>query len=124
MNIFQIISIAIIGAFFSVTLKNCTGAAFIRITRLDPATGEVLKELLYVPVNTGFSLTGTIKSFGNPQDIIHVELLQNNQLIKEMDTSGSDAPYAFTQIPAGEYTLRISKSKHVTREYSVTVGNS
>ena len=29
----------------------------------------------------------------------------------------------FTDVPAGTYTLRVSKPKHVTREYEVTVGN-
>lgn len=108
---------------FSVTLENCTGAAFVRISRLDAVTGNLLKELLCVPVDIGFSLTGKIKSFGDPQDIIHVALLQNNELIQETETSGADASYTFTQLPAGEYVLRISKDKHVTREYSVTAGN-
>ena len=32
------------------------------------------------------------------------------------------APYAFSDVPTGTYTMRVIKQNHVTREYTITVG--
>ena len=32
--------------------------------------------------------------------------------------------YSFTGVEAGSYTMKVSKANHVTREYTVVVGNS
>ena len=39
----------------------------------------------------------------------------NNDRIKNKE-------YRIDNVPTGTYTLRVSKAKHVTREYTVTVG--
>ena len=37
---------------------------------------------------------------------------------------GNTVDYSFADVAAGTYTLKVSKANHVTREYTVVVGNS
>ena len=65
---------------------------------------------------SGYTISGTVKSFNDGDATI--ELLKDGEVIDFMDTSSA---YSFEDVTEGEYTLRVSKSKHATREYEVTV---
>lgn len=42
----------------------------------------------------------------------------------EVFVKGNTAEYSIEGVSAGTYTLKVSKNNHVTREYTVVVGNS
>ena len=42
----------------------------------------------------------------------------------ETIVTGNTVDYYFADVAAGTYTLKVSKANHVTREYTVVVGNS
>ena len=81
-----------------------------------------------VTVAKGFTVSGTIKSYGSASEAVTVTLLQGTSVIGSPQVltgaSGSvpySQNYSFPAVPAGEYTLKVEKKGHVTREYAVTV---
>ena len=82
-----------------------------------------------VPVKAkGVSVSGTVTSYGDASEDVTVTLTPSGGGTPFTDTltgaSGS-APYSqtysFAAVPAGDYTLKVEKKGHVTREYAVTV---
>ena len=81
-----------------------------------------------VTVAKGFTVSGTVKSYGSASEVVTVTLLQGTSVIGSPQVltgaSGSvpySQNYSFPAVPAGEYTLKVEKKGHVTREYAVTV---
>ena len=81
-----------------------------------------------VTVAKGFTVSGTIKSYGSASEAVTVTLLRGTSVIGSPQVltgaSGSvpySQSYAFSAVPAGTYTLKVEKKGHVTREYAVTV---
>lgn len=72
----------------------------------------------------GNSITGNVKSFGDSTSDTSIELLSGNTVIEAVKVSGNTGTYSFDGVVAGTYTLRISKSMHCTREYSITMDGS
>ncbi len=68
-------------------------------------------------------ISGTTKSFGTASDATTIELLSGNAVIATKTVTGNSSSYSFADLEAGTYKLRVSKSKHVKREYAVTVSN-
>ncbi len=68
-----------------------------------------------IPEVTAVTVTGNVKSFGDGN--VTVELLKDGETIA---TDTVTDTYAF-DVTEGTYTLRVSKSKHATREYEITV---
>ncbi len=67
------------------------------------------------------NLMGTITSYGDEPAPVSVEVLQGETVIASGEfTEGS---YSFRNVPIGNYTLKISKLHHVTREYPITVAD-
>jgi len=91
----------------------------------DAATGEktadTVSEVAAVTVTngTGYSVSGKVSSSGDGE--VTVQLIQNGVVCYETKAP-SNGTYLITGVAAGEYTLRVSKDKHVTRDYTVTVG--
>lgn len=76
----------------------------------------------------GVTVSGTIKSYGSASEAVTVTLLQGTSVIgspQVLTGASGSAPYSqnysFPAIPAGDYTLKVEKKGHVTREYAVTV---
>jgi hypothetical protein len=70
------------------------------------------------PVSDKATVKGKITSYLKADDEVEVKLTGND--VDYIDTyKGTDAEYSFTDVPAGEYTLTVSKNNHVTREYTV-----
>ena len=100
-----------------------TSGTFLRITASEGTKltlTSVLQNGKTAPI--GFTIRGTITSVGSGD--VTVTLLLDNTPVEgiTITVDNTTGEYSVTDIPAGTYTLRISKPKHVTREYTVTVG--
>ena len=79
----------------------------------------------------GYDVSGSVVSFLNGTDAVTIQLIEqgHTEVAYETTVSGGTqsgnkytAAYSFSQVPAGTYTMKVSKANHVTREYTVTVG--
>ena len=70
-----------------------------------------------------YTISGKITSVGTED--INIALLKDGVDFEDIDITvdSTEGTYTIANLPAGTYTMRISKPKHVTREYEVTVGN-
>jgi hypothetical protein len=66
------------------------------------------------------TITGSITSSGENKGIV-IELYREDKLMHTADISEDGKSYTITGVARGDYTLRISKPNHVTREYAITV---
>ncbi len=72
-------------------------------------------------VKTGVTVSGTITSYVDDSDVaVKLTGADNNFTA----TVKGKADYSIADVPAGEYTLTVSKANHVTREYTVTVSDT
>ena len=100
---------------------------------------------LEVPINTtaaqgvytfpeteivGYGVSGNVESFNSGTDPVTIQLIEQgaSEAAYEVQVSGGTqsgnkftAPYAFSDVPTGTYTMKVMKKNHVTREYTVTV---
>lgn len=72
--------------------------------------------------NAGVTLSGSVASFGEAEEMVTVELILPEQPSQSMMTG--DGTFSFENVPAGTYILRFSKKNHVSREYTVTVADT
>ncbi len=81
----------------------------------------------------GYDVSGSVVSFLNDTDTVTIQLIEqgHSEVAYETTVTGGTltgskytAAYSFSQVPAGTYTMKVSKANHVTREYTVTVGAS
>ncbi len=79
----------------------------------------------------GYDVSGSVVSFLNGTDAVTIQLIEqgHTEVAYETTVTGGTqsgnkytAAYSFSQVPAGTYTMKVSKANHVTREYTVTVG--
>ena len=89
------------------------------------ATGEtktsVTSVIASVTVSPStYTVSGRITSVGEGD--ITVELLADGAAVEGITVTVTADTYTITNVPAGTYTLRISKPLHVTREFTVTAG--
>ncbi len=77
------------------------------------------------------TVTGSASSFLDGDATVTIELWKSGSAEADYSTAVSGGTqsgnkyttaYNFTNIPAGSYTMKVSKANHVTREYTVTVG--
>jgi len=69
------------------------------------------------------TIEANVKSKGSITAPVIADLLQDGKVKHSFTLKGNDIQFVFEDVPYGEYTLRISKSKHVTREYAITTDN-
>lgn len=81
----------------------------------------------------GYDVSGSVVSFLNGTDTVTIQLIEqgHTEVAYEATVTGGTqsgnkytAAYSFSQVPAGTYTMKVSKANHVTREYTVTVGTA
>lgn len=76
------------------------------------------------------SVSGSVVSYGEngPVTIQLIEQGQSEPAYETIVSGGTQsgnkftASYSFSDVPSGTYTMKVIKSKHVTREYTITVG--
>ncbi len=97
--------------------KECTVCEKVLVTEEIPQlSGEVTS-----------GIAGTVKSFSSDSTEDNTTTIQlmdvsGNVIAQTTVTANSDS-YTLTDVSAGDYTVQVSEEDHVTREYSVTVGN-
>lgn len=80
--------------------------------------------------NASATVGGTITSYGSASESITVTLLQGTSEVATKTLTGASgtAPYsqsyAFPNVPAGEYTLKVEKKGHAPWTENITVGSS
>ncbi len=67
---------------------------------------------------SGSTVKGTITSYVDDSDVTVKLTGVDNNFTAETKGKGD---YSIANVPAGEYTLTVSKDNHITREYTVTV---
>ena len=74
----------------------------------------------------GVTVSGMVTSFGEESEKTTVQLFPSGSDTPAFSVTltGTHAMYSFTGVEAGTYTMKVSKANHVTREYTVVVGNS
>jgi hypothetical protein len=74
----------------------------------------------------GAFVSGSVTSFNDASGKITLQLIPegSSEVAYETTVKGNSITYLFSKVAAGTYTLKVSKANHVTREYTVFVGNS
>ena len=74
----------------------------------------------------GVTVSGMVTSFGKESEKTTVQLFPSGSGTPafSITLTGTHAMYSFKGVEAGTYTMKVSKANHVTREYTVFVGNS
>lgn len=76
-----------------------------------------------IPEKASYAVSGNITSFVSGSDPITVTLIPEGQseALYSQTITGNLTNYHFTNVPVGTYTLKVSKSNHLTFEECVTV---
>jgi hypothetical protein len=69
-------------------------------------------------------VSGTVTSFNSETDDITIELFAEGSTTADytVTVKGNTAEYIIEGVAEGTYTMRVSKNKHIPREYTVIVG--
>lgn len=75
---------------------------------------------------TGVTVSGTVTSFGNDTDKVTIHLIEQGKTEASHETvvQGKTASYSIPNVASGTYTMKVMKQNHVTREYTLTVGDT
>ena len=71
-------------------------------------------------------VSGSVTSFNDASGDITLQLIPEglSEPAYETTVKGNTVDYSFADVVAGTYTLKVSKANHVTREYTVVVGDT
>ena len=78
-----------------------------------------------VPVKAnGVEVSGIVTSFGGDTESVTVQLIEagHTEPAYEVIVKGNTASYSIAGVASGTYTMKVMKTKHATREYTITVG--
>ena len=78
----------------------------------------------YIAIKPLVTLSGKVNSFGSATDSVTLQLIAAGKTTPDCEVvvTGNSADYSIDFFTAGTYTFRISKAKHVSREYTVVIG--
>ena len=71
--------------------------------------------------DVGSTFSGSYTSYLESNDSIDIRLIQNDTMKDGTASSGNTGSFSFMSVANGDYTLRVSKKNHVTRDYDITV---
>ena len=73
-----------------------------------------------------YTVSGTVTSFGDDADEIMIELIPEGltETAYYVIVTGNTAKYNLLNVATGTYVMKVSKNNHVTRQYTVHVGNT
>ncbi len=74
-----------------------------------------------IPEVTAVTVTGSFKAFGDALKEVTVELLNEGEVVDTKTLVGNSGTYTFEEVTEGRYTVKVSKTKHAPREYTITV---
>ena len=76
-----------------------------------------------IPVVT-YTVSGTATSFGSDTDNVILQLIAEgySEAAYEASVKGDATGYSIAGVLPGTYTMKVMKTKHATREYTITVG--
>lgn len=99
--------------------------ATIKVTDADGVERTITIEVGKVTKPLGYMLSGKIVSFGNENDVITIQIIEEgmSEPSYEIEVIGNNKTYSIDKLPVGTYTLRVIKENHVTRQYTVTIGD-
>ncbi len=96
------------------------------IRTIDRETGLMgfirLDEFNFENTNDKLSIIGRINSYGSESDPVTIQLIDDDDNVADTITTTSGS-YEF-EAASGVYTIRVSKTKHCTREYTVIISGS
>ena len=71
-------------------------------------------------------VSGSVTSFNDASGDITLQLIPEglSEPAYETTVKGNTVAYSFADVAAGTYTLKVSKANHVTREYTIVVGDT
>ncbi|MGM9601293.1 MAG: dockerin type I repeat-containing protein, partial [Faecousia sp.] len=75
---------------------------------------------------TGVTVSGTATSFNSETDDVIIQLIESgaSEAAYETIVHGNSASYSIAGVAPGTYTMKVMKTKHAPREYTVIVGTS
>ena len=76
--------------------------------------------------SAGVTVSGTATSFNSETDDVTIQLIESGASEPTYETivKGNSTNYSIDGVEAGTYTMKVMKTKHATREYTITVGSS
>ncbi len=69
----------------------------------------------------GSTVSGTVTSYLDDAQDVTVQILDGETVIGSDVKAGNTVSYSISNVANGDYTLRVSKKNHVTRDYAITV---
>lgn len=114
---------------FSSFLKDA-GTYYIEAYATNPSaywrdSAPILSNSIDISASGGYTVSGTVTSFLSATDNVTVKLdaeISSAQPYSAVTTvRGNSAAYSFSNVPAGNYLLTVSKNNHVERVEKVTV---
>ncbi|MGM9600946.1 MAG: leucine-rich repeat protein [Faecousia sp.] len=86
--------------------------------------GEILVAQQVIPA-TGVTVSGTVTSFGGETEDVTIQLIKDGETepAYTVTVQGKSAAYSITGVAPGTYTMKVSKTKHAAREYTITVAS-
>ncbi len=83
------------------------------------------REFILTLKQEGVAVSGTVTSYKSETDDVKIELFREGESTAAYTQTvyGKNAGYTVADVDAGTYIMKVSKNKHVTREYTVTVGD-
>ena len=78
------------------------------------------------PAVTTYTVSGSVTSFNDASGDITLQLIPEglSEPAYETTVKGNTVAYSFADVATGTYTMKVSKANHVTREYTVVVGDT
>lgn len=70
------------------------------------------------------TVKGTVKSYLSESDTVTIQLIKSGEVAYETTVKGNNAKYSISGVASGTHTMKVSKSAHADREYTVIVANS
>ena len=90
---------------------------------MDIYTGEgatMRAEVIAPSIAMDATISGKVVSGAEGE--VTIELIIDGETVASVTASGKEGTYSIVEVAAGTYTLKVSQLNHVTREYTVTVG--
>lgn len=89
---------------------------------IDGETGSACYTVyLRFNIGNGSTVSGTVTSYGDSANTVTVKLMQGATIVDTWSGTGNSVDYSFATVPAGDYTLEVSKTGHATYTEDISV---